>query len=64
MRKITVTYGFQDNASVPMIRLRGKWLKLAGFEEGTLVQVDVAGGRLVLTAKKDPSANTDNKCTS
>jgi hypothetical protein len=34
MRKITVTYSFRERYSVPMIRLRGKWLQNAGFEEG------------------------------
>jgi len=55
MRKTTVTYCFRDNASVPMIRLRGKWLKPAGFEEGTLVRIEVAEGRLTLTV---PEVNT------
>lgn len=49
MRKTTVTYSFRDNASTPMIRLRGKWLALAGFREGQLVRVEVADGRLTLT---------------
>jgi hypothetical protein len=49
MRRTTVTYSFRDNASVPMIRLRGKWLKLAGFDEGVPVQVDVCQGKLTLT---------------
>jgi hypothetical protein len=49
MRKITVTYSFGSADSVPMIRLRGKWLNLAGFEEGKLVHIEVAEGRLVLT---------------
>jgi hypothetical protein len=49
MRKVTVTYSFRENGSVPMIRLRGKWLQLAGFAEGTLVQVEVAAGKMVLT---------------
>ena len=50
MRKATVSYSFRDNTTVPMIRLRGKWLKRAGFEEGTPVEITVADGRLTLTA--------------
>lgn len=50
MRKATVSYSFRDNTTVPMIRLRGKWLKRAGFEEGTLVEIAVSDGRLTLTA--------------
>lgn len=50
MRKTTVTYTFRDNATVPMIRLRGQWLKRAGFDEGTVLHVAVSEGRLTLTA--------------
>jgi hypothetical protein len=49
MRKATVTYSSRDNRSAPMIRLRGDWLKHAGFEEGRLIHIDVVGGRLTLT---------------
>jgi hypothetical protein len=49
MRKATVTYTFRDNDCIPMIRLRGKWLQLAGFEEGRTVQVEVGAGRIMLT---------------
>ena len=49
MRKTTVTYTFRDNATVPMIRLRGQWLKDAGFDEGTVLQVAVSAGKLTLT---------------
>ena len=48
MRKATVTYSFQGRDSVPMIRLRGRWLEKAGFEEGMRVHVDVAAGRLTI----------------
>lgn len=53
MRKITVTYSFRRNRSVPMLRLRGDWLKRAGFEEGAYVQVDVALGKLILTIAEE-----------
>lgn len=49
MRKTTVTYTFRDNATVPMIRLRGQWLKQAGFDEGTVLQVAISEGKLTLT---------------
>lgn len=48
MRKATVTYSFRDNRSVPMIRLRGDWLRHAGFEEGRQIHVDVAAGKVTL----------------
>ena len=52
MRKATVTYSFRENDTVPMIRLRGKWLSLAGFEEGTQIEVKVGHGSLTLIAKE------------
>ena len=52
MRKVTVSYTFRGNATVPMIRLRGKWLERAGFGEGNLVEVTVADERLTLTLKE------------
>lgn len=52
MRKVTVNYTFRGNATVPMIRLRGKWLERAGFDEGALVEITVADGRLTLTVTK------------
>lgn len=52
MRKATVTYSIQGEGSVPMIRLRGKWLEVAGFQEGTPVQVEVRTGRITLIAEE------------
>ena len=52
MRKVTVSYTFRGNATVPMIGLRGKWLERAGFGEGNLVEVTVADERLTLTVTK------------
>lgn len=48
-----------------MIRLRGRWLKRAGFREGDAVKVEVAEGRLVLTQPGDPApqaAALDSLC--
>jgi hypothetical protein len=58
MRKVTVSYSFREGGCVPMIRLRGKWLQLAGFEEGALVQVEVAAGKMVLTVTKEASGES------
>jgi hypothetical protein len=52
MRKVTVSYTFRGNTTVPMIRLRGKWLQNAGFDEGSLVEITVADGRLTLIVTK------------
>ena len=52
-RKTTVTSCFDASVSVPMIRLRGRWLMLAGFREGDALQIEVKEGRLVLTRPAD-----------
>ena len=39
--------------SVPLIRLRGKWLKEAGFTAGQQVSVRVEHGRLTIVASDD-----------
>lgn len=61
MRKATVTYSFRDNRSVPMIRLRGDWLKHVGFEEGRQIHIEVAEGKLILslTAEEVPDHSAD-----
>lgn len=64
-RKTTVTSCFDQGMSVPMIRLRGRWLKHAGFREGDAVRVEVAEGRLVLTQPGDPAPHAvalDTRC--
>jgi toxic protein SymE len=52
MRKVTVSYIFRGNATVPMIRLRGKWLERAGFDEGSRVDITVTDGKLTLTVRE------------
>lgn len=54
-RKATVTSYFDARASVPMIRLRGRWLMRAGFREGDALRVEIEEGRLVLTRPEDPA---------
>jgi hypothetical protein len=45
-RVVTVSpYGPRQ---VPMLRLRGSWLRAAGFPNGTRVSVTIKAGRLVL----------------
>ena len=58
MRKVTVSYSFREQGSVPMIRLRGKWLHRAGFGEGQVVLVEVAEGTLVLTRADDATGTS------
>jgi hypothetical protein len=53
-RKMTVTSYFDTRVSVPMIRLRGRWLLRAGFRKGDALRIEVAEGRLILTRPGDP----------
>lgn len=46
---MTVSSTVENNKAVPFIRLRGNWLKQAGFEIGDSYKVDVSQNRLVLT---------------
>lgn len=54
-RKATVTSYFDTRVSVPMIRLRGRWLMRAGFREGDALRIEVQDGRLILTRPGDPA---------
>ncbi len=53
------TVGYRPNGGqpdpLPQITLKGHWLKEAGFETGTLLQVRVMNGCLVLTAQPAPA---------
>lgn len=53
-RKATVTSYFDTRVSVPMIRLRGRWLMRAGFRKGDALRIEVEEGRLILTRPGDP----------
>ncbi|MGH8226491.1 MAG: SymE family type I addiction module toxin [Steroidobacteraceae bacterium] len=55
VRRYTVTDGLRSicepdgrSVAVPMLRLRGAWLKRAGFAIGVPVTVRVSAGRLVI----------------
>lgn len=54
LRKATVTSYFDTRVSVPMIRLRGRWLMRAGFHEGDALRIEIEEGRLILTRPGDP----------
>lgn len=48
-----------ENDRVPALVLKGKWLEKAGFPVGTVVDVWVRYGCLVLTARKVPEEELD-----
>lgn len=41
------------DASLPMIRIRGRWLKQLGFDSGERIAVTVEADRLVLTIARE-----------
>jgi hypothetical protein len=49
-RRLTVGYSTGDSpgSDVPYLRLRGRWLKDAGFAIGRNVKVEVSEGRLMI----------------
>ncbi len=52
-RKLKVYYAFSDNRfssnyNYPVIRIGGKYLRSFGFEIGTLLQVDLSEGQIVV----------------
>ena len=58
-RKATVTRVYPEHGhdDVPFIRLRGKWLRQAGFEVGDEMVIRVSEGRLeILTVPHTPNA--------
>lgn len=51
MRKIKIGRIYQPNRKslenyVPYIRLSGKWLKQAGFQEGDIISIKIQNGEL------------------
>lgn len=57
-RLLTIGYSFYRSSrrppsSVPYLRLRGYWLKQAGFAVGQKVDVDIIDGRLTITPIKE-----------
>ena len=54
-RRVRVTRYFTGATSAPMIRLRGHWLRAAGFPQGTPVAITVQHGKLVLTKQEQSS---------
>lgn len=52
-RQLTVSYAsrYPDYSRIPAITLKGQWLEVAGFATGTVVDVKVMEGCIVLTAQ-------------
>lgn len=51
-RLFTVSRRFHGNRCTPFLRLTGRWMRAAGFDEGQAVEVEVHRGRLVIRAVK------------
>lgn len=57
-RQLTVSYAsrYPDYSRIPAITLKGQWLEAAGFATGTVVDVKVMEGCIVLTAQPPAAA--------
>lgn len=55
-RLVTVSCCYDRSKPVPMLRLRGKWLRALGFEKERRVEIEEAPGRLILRLVKDAPA--------
>jgi toxic protein SymE len=53
MRRLTVSTLFEGSIKIPHLRLTGRWLEAAGFPPGSLVNVRVANGQLVITPRNE-----------
>lgn len=49
--KVSYAHTFPDYQRIPAITFKGKWLAAAGFDTGTIVDVRVMEGCLLLTAR-------------
>ena len=45
-------------ASVPCLRVAGKWLRNAGFDDGMKVRIEVSHGRLIIEPVPPPRSAT------
>lgn len=54
-RQLTVGYAsrYPDYSRIPAITMKGQWLEAAGFATGTVVDVKVMEGCIVLTARQE-----------
>ena len=50
---------YEDYKDTPTIIMKGEWLKEAGFDIGSLIQVECTEGKLVITPRKEASYTDD-----
>ena len=50
---------YEDYKDTPTIIMKGEWLKEAGFDIGSLIQVECENGKLVITPRKKVSYAED-----
>lgn len=58
LRVATMNSLFRDNKQVPMLRLTGRWLAVAGFEIGQLIEIEVQRGRLTILIASEMEEET------
>lgn len=47
--------GFQDEASVPFLKLRGRWLRQMGFNVGSKLKIEADKGVITITVLGQPT---------
>ena len=50
---------YEDYKDTPTIIMKGEWLKEAGFDIGSLIQVECTEGKLVITPREEASYTDD-----
>ena len=50
---------YEDYKDTPTIIMKGEWLKEAGFDIGSLIQMECENGKLVITPRKEASYADD-----
>ena len=47
-RKLKISYSVRNRKAIPKIVLAGEWLKLAGFEAGAKIKVEIVNNKLII----------------
>ena len=53
---------YEDYKDTPTIIMKGEWLKEAGFDIGSLIQVECENGKLVITPEASFFGSFDYQC--
>ena len=51
--KVYNVHRYEDYKDTPTIIMKGEWLKEAGFDIGSLIQVECEEGKLIITPREE-----------